>query len=249
MLFAQGAPPADPDPELPGQLKEFKDAIDAREGAEDAKATALIDGWLSKYESYAPKDKEQILKSLDLALTSTKVKRPPEKIGLYTAAATALGRMEDAGAKLLRKAFDSPKFKKREWVNVRAVLLKQIGKTKDDSPATLKLLLNTAERDPEDALMAAAGEALGNYADLPLDRRKDIVKDLVKKFGEVHGKANASLDPGDAQTQRSKQTLAAISDPWNTTLAGLTKRNDIRTAPDWQNFWNKHKGDDWDNMK
>jgi hypothetical protein len=152
------------------------------------------------------------------------VKRPPERNGLYKAAATALGRMDEPGARLLRKAFESPKFKKSEWVSVRAIVLEQLGNTKDASPATLKMLLNTAERDTEDALMAAAGKALRHYTALPLARRRDIVKDLVTKFGEVHGKANASLDPGDAQTHRSKQTLAAISDPWNEGTSGTSTR-------------------------
>ena len=238
---AQDPKPADAT--LDDQINEFKEAISERDGEQDQKAIGLIDAFNQKYKDLEKKDQSDVRKVLDDALTSTRIRRPPEKIGMYTAAAAALGGMGDDGARILKKAFDSSKFKKREWVDLRAVLLKWLGKTKDES--MIKTLTDVARRDPEDKLMAAAGEALGNFADQPLKVRKDIVKDLINKFGEVHGKANASLDPGDAQVARSKQRLAAISDPWNETLKMLTK-HEFRSAPEWQTFWNKEKGENWD---
>lgn len=235
--------PKDASANLDDQIKEFKDAVSDRDGEQDQKAVNLIDAMNQKYKDLEPKDQLEVRKALDAALNDKRIRRPPEKLALYTAAAAALGGMGDDGAKILKKAFNNSKYDKREWVDLRAVLLKWLGKTKDE--AMIKTLIDVASRDPEDKLMAAAGEALENFADQPLKVRKDIAKDLINKYGEVHGKANASLDPGDAQTQRSKQRLAAISDPWNETLRKLTKQ-EFRTAPEWQKFYNKEKGKDWD---
>lgn len=235
--------PRPADAAFDAQVKEFKDAISERDGEQDQKAVNLIDGWNQKYKDLTPKEQVEVRKALDDALTSTRIRRPPEKLALYTAIAAALSSMEADGAKILKKALDSAKFKKREWVDLRAVLLKWLGKTRDKS--MIKPLLDVASHDPEDKLMAAAGEALENFADQPLKVRKDIVKDLINKYGEVHGRANANLDPGDAQVARSKQQLAAISDPWNETLKKLTK-HEFRSAPEWQKFYNKEKGENWD---
>ncbi len=38
---------------------------------------------------------------------------------------------------------------------------------------------------------------------------------------------------------------AAVSDPWNTTLQALTKQH-LRSANDWNKFWNKNKQKNWD---
>ena len=125
------------------------------------------------------------------------------------------------------------------------MFVKNIGKTKDVKH--VDFLLDRAGRDPDDEIMKAAGQALGNYSDAKLAVRKEIAKELIKKLAEVYGKSRASLNPGNAQVKRSKERLAAISRDWNQTLNSLTKQS-IHSPPDWQRFYNKNKDRNWDKM-
>ena len=80
--------------------------------------------------------------------------REPEKLGLYEAAATALGEMGNEGARALQRVYTINRFpKKIDWVPLRAILLENIGKTRSES--TVKFLIDEATRSPEKALMAA----------------------------------------------------------------------------------------------
>ncbi|MDP6930485.1 MAG: hypothetical protein QF412_12365 [Planctomycetota bacterium] len=226
-------------------LKQFKDAVNDRKATKDQEAIGIIDSFLMEkgYATFAKKEQSDVRKALSSALTSTRVRREPEQKGVFVAAAVALGTMGKDGAKELVKAYKATKFKKKEWVSMRAVILKQVGKTKDVTQS--KFLLDEATRAPEDPIMVAAGEALGGYQGEPQKIRKDLAKKLIVKYGQVYGNAHANLDPADPVRQRFMQTLAAIASPWNTTLGRLTSQ-DYRTAPEWQKYWNKNKSKNWD---
>lgn len=229
-------------PDLKAEIKEFKAALSDRKAAKDDEAKNLIAGWLKRWDDLEEKERQEVVKTIALTFL---VKRPPAESGLFNAAVVALGRMDKAGATALKKAFESKPFDDKEWLQLRADMLKQIGRAKD--PAMIKFLLDTATRSPEDMLMASAGEALGNYAEADQKVRKDIFKDLYKKFVEVQ-EASSTLDPGDATAQRKRQTFAAIADPWNSTLGKLSGQN-FRDPQQWQKFWNEHKSEDWDKAK
>lgn len=231
-----------PDPVIAEQVKQFKAAIKDRKGARDAEATNLIDKFLGGYPKMHQKDQLAVRKALQDCLVG-RVKRDPENTTLFVGAAAALGQMGADGAKILLKAYKSSKFKKQ--VTLRAVFVRNIGKTKD--LRQVEFLLERASRDPDDEIMEAAGGTLRNFADAKLSVRKNIVKELIKKFSEVHGKSRASLASGNAQVKRSKERLAAISRDWNQTLNSLTKQS-IHSAPDWQRFYNKNKDRNWDKM-
>ncbi len=237
---------AAPDPALEERLKQFKAAIEDRKQGRDQEATGLIDGFTKGYEAMVPKDRTSVRKALEDCLMSSRVKREPEHKGIFVAAAYALGQMGSDGAKLLVRAYGSEKFKPdREWLELRAVLLKNVGKTKD--LAHVKFLIDRALDDPEDSIMRAAGEALGYYQDSDQRVRKEITKELVKKFNEVYNESLQSLDPGDPIVERAKATLAAISRDWNETLRKLTGQ-DLSSPPDWLRFYNKSKDKDWSKL-
>jgi hypothetical protein len=247
---APRAPAQDDPPEpaaaaadLDEQLAKFDEAINDRKATRDAEAQGLIDQMLKRYPSLDEKEKASVVKALSDCLLSPHVKREPDQRALFIAASAALGNMGDEGAKVLSKAFDNPKFKAREWIAMRAQFLKNIGNTKDERQ--VDFLIERAGRDTEDDIMRAAGEALGNFEKSDQKVRKKIVKELIKKFGEIHSKANANLDPGDALVKRAKEQLTAISHDWNESLSKLTGET-LTTAPDWQRFYNKKKNDDWD---
>ncbi len=234
----------DPDPDLPGQLKEFKAAAEDRDRDKDSVATEFIDRFLIAYPGMHSKDQKAVRGALKATLESARVRRDPEQKGIFVAAAYALGQMGADGAKILARAYDHKKFKpERDWVELRAVFLKNIGKTKD--PKQVDFLLERALRDHSDHILRAAGEALGNYHEANERVRKEIAKELIKKYNEVHGQSLASLDPGDPQVKRAKETLAAISRDWNQSLQQITGQ-DIKAADEWLHFWNKNKGERWD---
>ena len=242
LLAAVPALPAQ-ESKIAEQIEQFTEAYGDRKGTRDAEAQNLIDKMLQAYPKLEKKEQGKVRKALETCLLSGRVKRTPEQPGLFAGAAGALGTMGGDGAKILQKAYKSTKFKSRDWVAMRAVFLKSMGKTKDER--VIEFLLERAARDPEDAIMRAAGEALFHYRESSLKVRKKIVKELIKKFAEVYGKAKANLDPGDAQVKRSTQRLDAISKSWNTTLQALTKASHS-TPPDWQRFYNKNKNANWD---
>ena len=96
--------------------------------------------------------------------------------------------------------------------------------------------------------MAAAGQALGEYADADLKTRKIIGKDLIKKFSNIYENANANLDSGDLQRKAWEDRYKAVADPWNTALQKLTKQS-LRHPNDWLRFYNKNKAKNWDKLK
>ena len=109
---------------------------------------------------------------------------------LYNAAAEALGRHGKDGAKALKKAYENKsRFKaKPMWVPMRERLLRNIGRAQDE--ANVKFLIDEARRNPEAALQAAAGDALGFFEKSSEKIRKQIVSELLITFGSLSEQAS-----------------------------------------------------------
>ena len=245
-LPAQSPKPAaaKPDPWVKTKLKEYGKLIADRKGAKDAAAIELIDELLKKYETMHPSDQKNFAKGIAQSLLSKRCKRKPNQAGIYRTTIKALSLTGAHGGAYLKKAFENKaKFKHKDWTTLRGDMLEKIGLTKNEK--FTDFLLDIAQKYPNDTLMAQAGGALRHFKELKLTKRKKIAKLLIKKFAQVYDNANKNLDPGDLVTQRWKDTLAAVSDPWNTTLQALTKQHH-RAANEWNKFWNKRKADNWD---
>src|SRR5690606_25603764 len=148
--------------------------------------------------------------------------RPADRTSLYIGAAAALGYCGEEGAKVLKAAYVKKRFPdKKEWVPLREQLLKYLGRTKDES--MVKFLCEEARRQPEAALQAAAGEALGNYEDSKEEIRKEIVGQLLIRYGELAQLAS-EMGSSNIEAQNAQDRLAALQDKWNTTLAKLTRQ-------------------------
>jgi hypothetical protein len=228
----------EPDPEVTAQIEKLKDAIKDRKMERDLEARELIDGLLQKYEGLHEKSQ----KAFVLALNETWKARPrkPEQLELYKATAFALGTIGgDAASKMLVAATKSKPFTDKEYLAILEDLLENVGRTKDEKQ--VKTLVDLAARDPEDRVKAASGRALRHFEESSFDVRKDIVKDLLIDYTKIESGANESVNPSDPVQQARKRTLQAIADPWNETLSKLTGETDIRTAQDWQHWWNKNK--------
>ena len=241
---AGAAPPPAGDLELAGQLQKLKEAVLDRKLARDAEALDLIGAVLKKWEAgLGDKDKAAVVKALGGVFTLGRL-RSPDQAQLYLGAAVALGRLGKDGARPLQEAFaDGTRFpEKREWVSLREKLLVHLGRTKDE--AMIPFLLKLARgRSPEPALLAAAGEALGNFDDSSEALRKDIVSNLLGKYGELDSKARV-IDPNNIEAQNARSTLTVIAGRWNDALRRLTRAS-FDQFPQWNEWYNKNKGRSW----
>jgi hypothetical protein len=230
-----------PSKEVAEQIAVLKEAQADKKFAQDARGVEAIDKLLIKAQAGVdPKDQTAIVKALESTLMTGKL-RPSDGAQLYVGAAAALGRSGVEGAKVLKEAYASKRFpEKTEWVTLRTHFLRNLGFTKDESQ--VKFLINEAVRSPEPALMAAAGEALGNYKESKEPLRKEIVTELIRKYGELSEKA--SNLGANVEAQNAQERLSAIKDKWNTSLGSLTKQN-FTTFRDWQQWHNKNKNLPW----
>lgn len=233
---------AEKDKEVADKLAALKDVVDDRKCARDAEGLDLITVLVQKWQAgLSDKDKKDVVKGIEGVLKGGKL-RQPDKAQLYIAAATALGQLGPDGAKPLQAAFEGKRIPDKEpWVPLRETILKALGKTKDES--MVKFLTDTARRDPEAALQAAAGEALGNFDGSKEALRKEIVNGLLIKWSDMDAKSRV-IDPADMEAQNVRKRLAVISGKWNDTLRRLTKET-FDNYSEWNEWWNKNKNKEW----
>lgn len=233
--------PKGPDKEVAEKIALLKEVVADKKFAREAEGVEAIDKLLIKSRAgLEAKDQTAIVKALDGVLTGGK-QRPHDKTELYVGAAQALGYCGAEGAKVLKETYAGKRFPdKPEWVPFREHLLKNLGRTKDES--MVKFLVNEAVRSHQAALAAAAGEALGNFEESKDALRKEIVSELLRKYGELDEKASQIGTNIDAQN--AKDQLSALQDKWNTALGKLTKQN-FTTFREWQTWYNKNKGQAW----
>jgi hypothetical protein len=233
--------PKAPDPQVSKDVAAFMKLVNDKQMSKETEARTYLQKWVQDFEAMHPKDQAAVTGALQDVFLRAK-QRPPEKIELYDAAAVALSRMGKGGAKVLKEAFTHARFGKSDWVPLRGRLIASLGQTQD--LGQWNFILDTALRDPEDQIMAKAGEALGAYEKADMKVKREIVKKLLKRFVEIHNQSRTeSLDDPVAETR--KRTYAAIADPWNTTLAKLSGQS-FRSPQDWEKWWNNHKDDNWE---
>lgn len=239
---APASAPKGPDKEIAEKVALLKECVLDRKCERDQEGLGIIDALQQKQQAGGldPKDKQAIVKALEHVLTSGKV-RPHDQTNLYVGAAAALGYCGPDGAKVLKAAYVDKRFPdKKEWVRLREHFLKNLGRTKDES--MVKFLCNEARRSPEFSLSAFAGEALGNFDESKEAIRKEIVSELMIKYGELS--ELASQLGTNVQAQNAQDQLAAVADKWNSTLGKMTRQN-ITSFRDWQTWYNKHKNQPW----
>ncbi len=239
---APPTPAKGPDKAVAEKLATLKEIVADRKFARDAEGVQVVDFLLQKLQggTLEAKDKAAVVKGFAEVFTGRKV-RPPDSTGLYYAAAMAPGYCGADGSKVLKSAYDDGRFPKKPlWVPLREQLLKNLGRTKDESQ--VKFLTSEARRHPEAALQAAAGEALGNFEDSKEPIRKEIVSELLVTYGELDQAANQG--GMNINSQNATDRLATIKDKWNTTLEKLTGQRFDRFI-DWQSWHNKHKNQPW----
>lgn len=230
-----------PDKEVAEKIALLKEIVADKKFARDAEGLATIDVLLQKSKlGVDPKDQQAIVKAFEHVLTQGK-ERPHDKTELYGGAAAALGYCGKEGAKVLKAAYQSKRFpEKPDWVRLREQFLKNLGRTKDES--LLKFLCQEARHNHFPALMAAAGEALGNFEDSKEVVRKEIVSELMVRYGEL-AELESQLG-NNVEAQNAQNRLAAIQDKWHGTLAKMTRQS-FGTFREWQTWYNKNKNQPW----
>lgn len=230
---------AEPDPLIPEMLDELTKALRDRRMELDAKAVVIIEELQAKLPDMNDKDRKKVLQQVGRVFVTGRA-RPPEQVHVYLAAARFLGDAGEDGARDLARAYDNQRIKGREYVGLRAEIILNLGKTGD--PRQIDAILKEARRSPDNEVMAAAGEALGFYADAPLKARREIVKELLITYGEVDAKASNPHVvrggwPQDFTRQNAQETRQAIQARWNRTLSKLTGE-DFTKYPDWLRWHN-----------
>lgn len=232
---------------LAERLQQLAAAAGDRAMSQDEEAVRLLGECPAAWVESDAADRKRIVKAVDAALNDGAL-RSADRTELYRAAIDALGRMEVDGARVLRRTYDRKRFpQKPEWSSMRALLVANIGRTKDR--AMIDFLCERAARATEDEELAAAGEALGHHDDLPLAVRRDIVKTMITKYGGIEASASGNVlradQPQTLDATNAKRTLEAIAGKWNATLAALTHQA-FADANAWQRWYNKNKSANWD---
>lgn len=227
------------DPTLPDRLKELKSQLADKKMALDFQAIGLIQKLTEDPKKLNPKDKDKIAKALGDVFHTGKV-RPADKDTVYREAGDALGKLDTDGSKQLAKLLEDKRIE--DNVPLRAHLLEALGKTKDDKQVTY--LTDVATRDPHDELRAGAGTALGEFTELEVKARREVVKALIREWGSLHQKAttpesNNPNGPIDFTPQNARKTLQAIEGKWVATLTKLTGLT-MSGFADWQRWLNKN---------
>lgn len=238
-------------PDLQDQLERFEDLARDRKKQQDKAASEVLDEVNARIDKLDKRAKRKLARRLGHYLTSPYIVRKPKRSAIYAALTRSLGRIGSPAAKMLIDAFEDPRFTaaeyRKEWLSLRSMMLEQLGRGADLRHGR-EFLIDVATAHHRAPLQAAAGRALRHYEDVELDTRKEIFKDLVRAYGTIHSKANRSIDPRDLALARARRRLRTISDPWNQTLQALSGQR-LRTAPQWQDFYNEHKSEDWDQLK
>ena len=240
----QGGKPTPPkdNPEVPGMLKDLKSIVKDKKGRRDADGERILDKLATLYPTLNTKQKKSIVKAMGKVFSA---KRKVTEVGLLLAAGRSLAEFEEAGAKVLSGLVEDKKrrWRKKEWLDLRAELLRYFGR-----PAIAKYaeqLLDLATRDKDDILRATAGESLGKYNKHDQKLRKRITEKLIKELSAIYNQSKANVDPRDYTRKTYEDRYAAIVDPWMATLTKLTSQK-LRDPVAWLKWWNKNKGKNWD---
>lgn len=235
VLQDDGEEIVDKRPEIAELLDAFKGHIGKR-GQQDSEAVGIVDQLLQEWAQCGPKDRASIVKGLSKAFDQKRQELedglPDNK--LYLACATALGEMGTDATKELLKWIGNKKHRKNLALQRRLIL--SLGKTKDkDAVKDLLDLLN----DKDNAIIAAACQACGEFEEADQKTRKKIFNELLKLLTTTK-----ALKDSDINDIVSRDRYDAIAAPITTSLQQLSG-HDARKPEDWQRWWNKNKKKDW----
>ncbi len=234
------------EPPIAASLATLEEVMRDPGAARDAEGVVALGELGAAYAELDKAERKKAVTAVASVLAKGKL-RLPEQPELYKAAAAALAKMGEAGARQLVKAFEAKRFpNKEEWAPMRAWLVRCIGDTKD--PGMIEFLCDQVSRSIYDEVLVAVGEAAASYADLDQRQRAPLVKAMIGKIGELEAAASMAVlradTPQQLSTQNAKETLDKIAGPWNQSLRQLTQQS-FENGTDWQRWYNKNKDKKW----
>ncbi len=223
-------------PEVAEKVATLNGLIQGR-GEKDTEAIAAIDALLIEFPQSGPKDQAAIIGAVERCLDVRRLESaegvPDNR--LYLAAATALGEMGSEAGRPITKWIGHKRHRGDLALQRRLVL--SLGKLKD---TRYTKDLSDLLQHKDAALVAAASEAMANFATADQRVRKSLFEDVMKGLMSVKGRMDT--DPNDLEARERYNTIAGSM---NTTLQVLSGEQ-ISVPEEWQRWWNKNKRDDWD---
>lgn len=237
------APKADKTEEIKKLCADF-DGLITQRGKQDDEACKLIETMLIKFPDCGAKDREAIVAALAKSFDQKRVvneeegEDPAKVYKLYTTSVVALSRMGPESVKPLQKLIGDRAHKANRDLLRRAVLA--LGKTKDAGSVGFLLDLRNHK---ENVLVAAAAEALGEYSELPVEKRKQIFEELLKVLMALKVEVDQAQAGGTPDNDKSER-YQTISGPILGTLQRLSGHEE-REPDKWQAWWNNNKKKKW----
>jgi len=213
-----------------------------RRAPDEAHAKQLVERLAAEFAVCGTKDRAPIVRVIERCLAAKHQGKPQTELVCH--AARALAGMAPESVPVLARALENrPLVKEKE---IGRTLVLALGKTRDKS--AIKTLLGLLD-SPDDTLVAAAGEALGEFDGAPLATRKQLFEEALKALMQAKDQkdssAQATLTPNAQQDAAALQRYDAIQAAFSTTLQRLSKQ-EARSADLWQRWWNKNKRANWD---
>ncbi len=225
--------------ETADRLKELRAAYKAKDAAT---AVRLYDQLVQSFELLAPKDQDEVVKTVELAFT-TRRDEGSDVDQLFVGAAASLANMGPLGGKALVRALAVKHLRSRPMV--LATLVEGLGRQID--PAMVDAILPWLK--PEKALgvnapvVVGAANALARYREAEPKLRKRAVGELVAVYADLdlryeteHAKAEPDVALETAFQQIEKPLLDSLR-----ALSG----EQFESAADWTQWWATAKSADW----
>jgi hypothetical protein len=214
----------------------------ARKAVDEAHAKALIERLAAEFAVSGTRDRAPIVRVLERCLAAKEQGKPDGELVCH--AARALAGMAPESLPVLERALENKALLKEPEIGRTLVLA--LGKTRDK--AAVKALLGMLD-SPDGALVAAAGEALGEYEGAALATRKQLFEEVLKALMQAKDQRDAqtqqTLAPNAPHDDTAAKRYDAIQAAFGTTLQRLSKQ-DARGADLWLRWWNKNKRANWD---
>ena len=214
----------------------------ARKAVDAAHVKSLVERLAAEFSVSGTRDRAPIVRALERGLSAKQEGKPDGELVCHCA--RALASMAPESLPVLERALENKALLKEKEIGRTLVLA--LGKTRDKS--AIKTLLGFLD-SPDDSLVGAAGEALGEFDGAPLALRKQLFEEVLKALMQAKdlkdSSSQATLTPNAQQDAAALQRYDAIQAAFSTTLQRLAKQ-EARTADLWQRWWNKNKRANWD---
>ena len=238
---ANSEPPLVARPAATGLVDDLQQEL-ARRSFDAARAKALVERLVAEFAVSGTKERSLIVRGLERCFSARAQGKPDVELVCHSA--RALASMAPESLPVLTRALENRTLLKEKEIGRTLVLA--LGKTRDK--AATKTLLGLLD-SPDDTLVAAASEALGEYEGAALAQRKELFEEVLKTLMQAKdlrdAQTQSAFDPNSPHDEAAARRYDAISSACGTTLQRLSKQ-EARTPELWQRWWNKNKRVNWD---